>query len=248
MAICSPARAPISSISLSAGIKRPFDFIIFGSFTWKQEVDGENLSNLFSLGWSPLNPSGSGRTGPLGAETKISLKHVTVKSTWHSAWNFVRAREMSLSFSSQWSAALPQGISGAYPAIPPQIRPPGKSPTTRPSPQQSLSSVCSENLMKQRLMMLVHKGLCTFQIVGTILCPWDVIACLPRAHCETCLYLLTPSVEVGDVHCPISWVLRDADCISQLCLKTPPCSSHSAGANRALLPWKEVFYKYHYLG
>ena len=70
MAICSPARAPISSISLSAGIKRPFDFIIFGSFTWKQEVDGENLSNLFSLGWSPLNPSGSGRTGPLGAETK----------------------------------------------------------------------------------------------------------------------------------------------------------------------------------
>lgn len=100
MAICSPARAPISSISLSAGIKRPFDFIIFGSFTWKQELDGENLSNLFSLGWCPLNPSGGGRTSPLGAETKISLKHVAVKSTWHSARNFVRAQEMSLFFSS----------------------------------------------------------------------------------------------------------------------------------------------------
>ena len=31
-------------------------------------------------------------------------------------------------------------------------------------------------------------------------------------------------------------------------LKHLPAASRSAGANRALLPWKEVFHKYHYLG
>ena len=87
MAVCSPARAPISSISLSAGIKRPFDFIISDSFTWKQELDGKNLSNLFSLGWSPLNPSGGGRTSPLGAETKIS-------ETCHSEEHLAQCQEL----------------------------------------------------------------------------------------------------------------------------------------------------------
>ena len=188
MAICSPARAPISLLfqvyhcllesKKAIWLYHFWLFYLEAGSRWAKPVKS------FQLAWSPLNPSGSGRTSPPGAETKISLKHVTVKSTWHSAWNFVRAQEMSLS-SSQWPAALPQGISGAYPAVPPQIRPPGESPTARPSPQQSLSSVCSEDLMKLRLMMLVHTGLCAFQIAGTILCSWDVIACLPRACCET---------------------------------------------------------------
>lgn len=118
---------------------------------------------------------------------KISLKHVTVKSIWYSAGHFIRAREMSLTSSSQWSAALPQGISGAYPAIPPQVRPPGKSPTVGPLPQEYHSSICCKNLTKQKLMMFVPRGLCTFQMAGTVLCSCDVIARFPRAYCETCV-------------------------------------------------------------
>ena len=70
MAVCSPTRAPISSISLSAGANRSFALITFGSLIWKQEVDGESLSYLFSFGWRLLNPSGRGRTSPLYAKTE----------------------------------------------------------------------------------------------------------------------------------------------------------------------------------
>lgn len=61
----SPAGVSISSISLSPGATRPFALIALGSFTQKQEVGWENLSCLFSLGGSLLNPSGSASIGPL---------------------------------------------------------------------------------------------------------------------------------------------------------------------------------------
>lgn len=46
----------------------------------------------------------------------------------------VGAQEMSLTFSSQGPPALPEGISGAYSAVSPQARPPGKSPSVGPYP------------------------------------------------------------------------------------------------------------------
>lgn len=117
-------------------------------------------------------------------------------------------------FSSQWLTALPEGISGAYPAVPPQVRSAGKM-TAGASPSTTVPSthpICCRNLEKRRPVMLVHRGLCVFQIVGTILCSCGTMAHFPRVHCETCIGTLKhPHMEVGDVHCPSSQVLRAAD-------------------------------------
>lgn len=72
----------------------------------------------------PLGTNWTGKVHPM-LRLNISLKHETMKSFWHSAWHLVRAQEMSLTFSSQWLAALSED-SDTYPSVPPHVRSPGK--------------------------------------------------------------------------------------------------------------------------
>lgn len=75
----------------------PDHFWLPGYLPWEQEVDKENLSASFRLKMKSPEFPGEWRL-------TISLKHETVKRTGHSAWHFVGAQEMSLTFSCQGSA------------------------------------------------------------------------------------------------------------------------------------------------
>lgn len=77
----------------------------------------------------------------------------------------VGAQEMSLTFSSQGPPALPEGISGAYSAVSPQARPPGKSPSVGPYPQQCHSARRPPSIVSKNQR---SKGSCCWYTAGCV--------------------------------------------------------------------------------
>lgn len=79
--------------------------------------------------------------------------------------------------------------------------------------------------------MLVHRGLCIFfHCRSHIMLLWYDCLLSQGALWDLWWLLATPHVEVGEVCCPNSWVLRAADCTVAQCLKiSPRCLPFSRG-------------------
>lgn len=262
MAVCSPTKAPISGISLSSGVIWPFAWSLLASWIPSMGA-GSRLGEpvcIFSA-YDEVSQIPWGVKTEDIFETWDSEKHWTQCLTFcrgsrnvtHPSlanglqglpsWGYLRGLPSNSSTERctvRWGLHR-YGLQGEVP-----LQDPPHTVTRCKCPPP----VCFLGRKKQRFMILVTRGGCVFfQAAGAVLCSCAVIACLPRAPCESSLAQATPLVEEGDVHWPISWALRAAvEPPPPSVLKYLPTASHSARHKRALVPWREVLYNYHYLG